>query len=317
MRCSGHAQQGDLTDDEWAVLEPLLPNSNKRRGRWRDHRQVINGIIHRLSTGCQWRKLPERFGSWQTVHKRHMLWSADGTWERLLQRVQAVADAAGDVDWNINIDSTSVRVHQHAAGAPTAPPPAPPSTSKGALYKDQFTCARTCACARSWRRRCVRRALGRSRGGLTTKVHLSADGKCRPLSLVVTPGRRADCTQFEPVMDKICVPRLGAGRLRRLPDSAGADKVYSNGLIRSYLRRRGIRHVIPEKSDTKSARLGRGSRGGRPPGFDKTRYKARNTVERAINKLKQFRAVATRYDKRGYVFLGTDTAAALLIWLRS
>lgn len=118
-------------------------------------------------------------------------------------------------------------------------------------------------------------------------------------------------------MDKICVPRLGAGRPRRLPDSAGDDKAYSNGLIRSYLRRRGIRHVIPEKSDTKSARLGRGSRGGRPPGFDKTRYKARNTVERAINKLKQFRAVATCYDKRGYVFLGTDTAAALLIWLRS
>ncbi|QDN74985.1 hypothetical protein FNV64_04355 [Streptomyces sp. S1A1-7] len=64
-----------------------------------------------------------------------MLWSADGTWERLLQHVQAVADAAGDVDWNINIDSTSVRAHQHAAGAPTAPPPALPSTSKGALQR--------------------------------------------------------------------------------------------------------------------------------------------------------------------------------------
>ncbi|PNE39467.1 transposase [Streptomyces noursei] len=160
-------------------------------------------------------------------------------------------------------------------------------------------------------------ALGRSRGGLTCKLHLSADGKCRPLSLVITPGQRADCTQFEPVMDKIRVPRTGAGRPRRLPDSVGADKAYSNSLIRSYLRRRGIRHVIPEKSDTKSARLRRGSRGGRPPGFDKTRYKARNTIERAINKLKHFRAVATRYDKRGYVFLGTVTAAALLIWLRS
>ncbi|MEV7194873.1 transposase, partial [Streptomyces sp. NPDC093510] len=86
---------------------------------------------------------------------------------------------------------------------------------------------------------------------------------------------------------------------------------------RSYLRRRGIRHVIPEKSDTKSARLRRGSRGGPPADFDRIRYKARNTVERAINKIKQFRAVATRYDKRGYVFLGTVTAAALLIWLRS
>lgn len=95
-------------------------------------------------------------------------------------------------------------------------------------------------------------------------------------------------------MDKIRVPRFGSGRPRRLPDSVGADKAYSNGVIRSYLRQRGIRHVIPEKRDAQSARLRRGSRGGRPPGFDKTRYKARNTVERAINKLKQFRAVATR-----------------------
>jgi transposase len=101
------------------------------------------------------------------------------------------------------------------------------------------------------------------------------------------------------------------------PDSVGADKAYSNGLIRSYLRRRGIRHLIPEKCDTKSARRRKGSHGGRPPCFDKTRYKARNTVERAINKMKQFRAVATRYDNRGYVFHGTVTAAALLIWLRS
>jgi transposase len=160
-------------------------------------------------------------------------------------------------------------------------------------------------------------ALGRSRGGLTTKIHLSADGRCRPLSLVLTPGQRASCTQFELVMDKIRVPRLGAGRPRRLPDSVGADKAYSNSLIRAYLRRRSIPHVIPEKRDSKTARRRRGSDGGRPPGFDKNRYKARNTVERAISKLKQFRAVATRYDKRAYVYLGTITAAALLIWLRS
>jgi transposase len=161
------------------------------------------------------------------------------------------------------------------------------------------------------------RCLGRSCGGLTTKIHLSVDGKCRPLSLIIRPGQRADCTQFAPVMDKIRVPRLGTGRPRRLPDSVRADKAYGNNSIRSYLRRRGIRHVIPEKSDTKSARRRKRSRGGRPSGFDKSRYKARNTVERAINKIKQFRAVATRYDKRGYVFLGTLAAAALLVWLRS
>lgn len=92
---------------------------------------MINGIIHRLGTGVQWRELPERFGPWKTVHKRHALWSADGTWTMLLRHVQAAADAEGDIDWNINVDSTVTRAHQHAAGAPKAPPPSP-GFSKGA-----------------------------------------------------------------------------------------------------------------------------------------------------------------------------------------
>jgi transposase len=95
------------------------------------------------------------------------------------------------------------------------------------------------------------------------------------------------------------------------------DKAYSNSPCRTYLRRRGNHHTIPEKSDSQAARLRKGSRGGRPPGFDEERYKKRNTVERAINKPKESRAVATRYDKRGHVFHGTATAAALVIRLRT
>lgn len=119
------------------------------------------------------------------------------------------------------------------------------------------------------------------------------------------------------MLEEIRVPRIGPGRPRTKPDSLAADKAYSNGPCRQYLRRRGIRHTISEKTDSQAARLRKGSRRGRPPGFDEERYKKRNTVERAINKLKQSRAVATRYDKRGYVFLGTATTAALVIWLRT
>jgi transposase len=122
--------RGDLTDAEWERLRPFLPVSNGRCGRWRDHRQVIDGILHRVRTGVQWRDLPERFGPWKTVYERHRLWSADGTWERLLRQVQAAADAAGEIDWDVSVDSTIVRVHQLTAGARVDPPPAP--ASKGA-----------------------------------------------------------------------------------------------------------------------------------------------------------------------------------------
>ena len=119
--------RGDLSDAEWERLRPFLPVSNRRCGRCRDHRQVIDGILHRVRTGVH---LPERFGSWKTVYERHRLWSADGTWERLLQQIQAAADAAGEIDWDVAVDSSIVRAHQHAAGARTEPPPA--LASKGA-----------------------------------------------------------------------------------------------------------------------------------------------------------------------------------------
>lgn len=96
--------------------------------------------------------------------------------------------------------------------------------------------------------------LGRSRGGFTSEIHLSADGHCRPLSLIVTPGQQADCTQFVPVLEKIRVPRLGPGRPRKKPDSVAADRARSNGPCRRHLRQRGIWRTIPEKVDSQVAR---------------------------------------------------------------
>ncbi len=84
---------------------------------------VINGVLYRARTGLPWRDLPERFGPWLTVYKRHRRWSADGTWERLLAQVQAAQDAEGGIDWEVSVDSTTARAHQHAAGARNAPPP--------------------------------------------------------------------------------------------------------------------------------------------------------------------------------------------------
>lgn len=107
----------DLTDREWAILEPLLPEQGKRGGRWRDHRQVINGICWVKRTGSPWRDMPERYGPWRTAHLRFRRWAEDGTWARLKQQVIALAEAQGEVDWNAQIDSTVVRAHQHAAGA--------------------------------------------------------------------------------------------------------------------------------------------------------------------------------------------------------
>lgn len=114
--------RGDLTNAEWERLAGLLPEGGQRGGRWNDHRMTINGVLYRARTGLPWRDLPERFGPWITVYKRHRRWSADGTWERLLAAVRAGEDAAGRVDWNISVDSTTARAHQHAAGAPLARP---------------------------------------------------------------------------------------------------------------------------------------------------------------------------------------------------
>jgi transposase len=110
--------RADLTDAQWAVLEPLLPRGIKpgRPPKW-TRRQLIDGIRWRVRTGVPWRDVPERYGPWQSVYGLFRRWQRDGTWARIMTALQARADAAGLVTWDVSVDSTVARAHQHAAGA--------------------------------------------------------------------------------------------------------------------------------------------------------------------------------------------------------
>ncbi|WP_326754757.1 IS5 family transposase [Streptomyces hirsutus] len=280
----------ELTDQEWELLAPLIPRAATGRPRV-DDRQVVNGMVYKIRTGISWRDLPERYGPWQTVYTRFRRYALDGVFTRALQQIQARADAAGDIDWLVQIDSTVVRAHQHAAA----------TGRKGGGTGDEPD----------------DHALGRSRGGLTTKIHLACDGRGRPLAILLTPGQRHDSICAQTLLERIRVPRAGLGRPRCRPDQVIADKAYSSRGLRAYLRKRGIAHTIPEKADQQRHRLNRGRRGGRPPGFDRQTYRRRNTVERCFNQLKGFRGIATRYEKTATSYEAAVTLASFLLWARS
>ncbi|MGV4988526.1 IS5 family transposase, partial [Streptomyces sp. NRAIS3] len=169
-----------LSDLQWARIEPLLPDRTpKRGGRWRDHREVIDAIAFKFHTGTQWIHLPEKYGNWRGVYNRLRMWAFDGTWERIFTALVAQADEDEDVGWAVSVDSTIVRAHQHAAGARKGAPASEPADH----------------------------ALGQSRGGLTTKIHLAADSHCRPLVFVLTAGQAGDAPAFCEVMGRLRVPR--------------------------------------------------------------------------------------------------------------
>jgi transposase len=215
-----------LTDKEGEFIGPYLPI-----GEYGPYpvrlRQQFEGVIWRFKTGGQWREMPQEFGAWSTVHNRFRQWRGAGVFEALLEGLIAEAAKRAEVDLSlVSVDSTTTRAHYDAAG----------------MHLDQdFITALEKAVAeedKAWsrgareKRRCVRRRrklrlkaalLGRSRGGQTSKIHLAADRRCRPLAFVLTAGQAADSPQFIPVLKKIRV-RGPVGRPRTRPAVVAGDK---------------------------------------------------------------------------------------------
>ncbi|HCM93642.1 MAG TPA: IS5 family transposase [Glutamicibacter sp.] len=286
-----------LSDAQWSLIEPMLPKPTGRPGRrFSDARSMVEGIIYRHRCGIAWRDLPEVFGPWQTVWTWHHRLAAEGVWDTIVSALIAQADAEGLVDWSVSVDSTIARAHQHATNTTRL-------TGAGSNYTIPAV-------------EPPDHGIGRSRGGLSTKIHQLVDDNGLPLVTLITPGQAGDSPMLLPLLEQLRVKRDN-GRPRTRPDAIRGDRAYSSRAIRSHLRGRGIKAVIPEPRDQQGHRRRRGSHGGRPVGLDVTDYRNRNVIERRFYHTKQWRGLATRYDKHAIVYRAAVLIHAAVAWARA
>lgn len=250
----------NLTEFEWDAIREYLPAERTgEAGRpWKPHRNVIDGILFVLHTGVPWQDLPMGFGNYKTVYNRFRRWVKSGLWQRIFESLIERILKAGEIDFELwCVDGTIVRAHRVASGAPKTNETPQENAEK--------------------------HALGRSRGGYSTKLHFLTDGQGIPLGVTATAGQRNEAPEFENVMNACLINTF---RKAKRPDALAGDKAYSSTAIRHYISKLGIEDVIPSRTNEK-----------RNENFDKGKYRSRNIVERAIGWIKEFRRVATRYEK--------------------
>nr|WP_245894799.1 IS5 family transposase [Nostoc cycadae] len=245
-----------LRDDQWERIKDLLPGREGYVGvTAKDNRLFVEAVLYRYRAGIPWRDLPGRFRDCRVIHTRFSRWSKTGVWEKVFQHLADDADNEYAM-----IDSTIVRAHQHSAGA------------KGGRQRE---------------------AIGRSKGGLSTKIHAVVDALGNPLAFHLTPGQACDLDGADQLLPDI------------LADTVIADKGYdADQRVVERLQTLGKTAVIPPRRNRHC-----------PRDYDQHLYKARHLIENFFAKLKQYRGIATRYDKRAHNFLGAIYLAASVIWL--
>ncbi len=248
-----------LQDNEWTkILTFLRTGQGIYIGNESKCRRFLNGVLWVMRSGAQWRLLPNRYGKWNSVYKRFARWCEKGLWTRLLEYF------ADDPDMeNLIIDSTIVRAHPCAAGAPAA---------RGGQ---------------------ANQALGRSRGGFTTKIHISVDGLGNPLRVRLTAGQRHDITQAPILTDGFEYEHLIA------------DRSYDADDFIDLIQAQHAVPVIPPRANRRT-----------PRDYDRHLYHERHLIECFINKIKQYRRIFSRFDKLDTRYLGFLCFVAALIWLR-
>lgn len=270
----------NLTNWEWNSIRFFLPAERPRKaGRpWNAHRQVINGILWVLCTGSSWKDMPAEFGNFKTIYNRFRRWTQEGLWDRIVEKLIHRLDEEDLIDRSVwCVDSSVIRAHRVAAGAPR----------KG----------------RDSSQNASQNALGRSRGGYSTKIHVVTDGRGLPLAITATPGQNGEAPEFPNLITSTFV---SLHRKHKRPRHLAADKAYSSAAIRSLLNQMGIRGVIPKRSDQRGSHR-----------FNRRLYRKRNIIERLIGRLKEYRRIATRYDKIVDNYLAMAKIAFIRIILKS